>query len=64
MRWGAVLGGLFAPLADMFREINDLATLHGVVATVGVHRAWAAATLLQPWAFVAVALAPGRGCDD
>jgi hypothetical protein len=39
MRWGAVLGRLLTPLADAFREVNDLATLRGVVATVGVHRA-------------------------
>jgi hypothetical protein len=52
------------PLADTFHEINDLATLRGAVATVGVHRAWAVVTPLRPWAFVAVAPAPGRGCDD
>jgi hypothetical protein len=63
-RWGAILGGLLAPLAGMFREINDLVTLHGAVATVEVQRAWAAVTPLWPWAFVAVAPAPGRGCDD
>jgi hypothetical protein len=51
-------------LADMFHEINVLATLHGAVVTVGVHRAWAAATPLRPWAFVVVASALGRGCDD
>jgi hypothetical protein len=38
-RWGAVFGKLLAPLTDAFREVNDLATLCGVVATVGVH--WA-----------------------
>jgi hypothetical protein len=38
-RWGAVLGRLLAPLADAFHEVNDLATLRGAVATVGVHRA-------------------------
>jgi hypothetical protein len=62
-RWRAVLGKLLAPLTDVFRKVNDLATLRGVVATVGVHRAWAAVTPLRSWAFVAVALAPGRGCD-
>jgi hypothetical protein len=30
---------LLAPLADAFREVNDLTTLCGAVATVGVHRA-------------------------
>jgi hypothetical protein len=39
MRWGAVLRRLLTPLtdtfADAFREINDLATLHGAVAIVG-----------------------------
>jgi hypothetical protein len=64
MRWGTVLGGLLTSLADTFREINDLATLRGAVATVGVHRAWAAVTPLRPWAFVTVAPSPGRGYDD
>jgi hypothetical protein len=39
-------------------------TLHGAVASVGVHRAWAAVTPLRPWTFVVVAPAPGRGCND
>jgi hypothetical protein len=47
----------------VFREVNDLVTLHGVVATVGVHMAWAAVTPLRPWAFVAVAPTSGRGCN-
>jgi hypothetical protein len=64
MRWGAILGGLLAPFADTFREINDLTTLCGAVATVGVHRAWAAVTPLWSWAFVAVAPAPSHGCND
>jgi hypothetical protein len=34
------------------------------VATVGVHRAWATVTLLWPWALVAIAPAPDRGCND
>jgi hypothetical protein len=34
------------------------------VATVGVHRAWAAATLLRPWALVVIIPAPGRDCND
>jgi hypothetical protein len=38
-RWRAILGRLLTPLADAFREVNDLATLHSAVATVGVHRA-------------------------
>jgi hypothetical protein len=49
------------PFVDTFRKINDLTTLHGVVATIGVHRAWAAVTLLRPWALVAIVPAPGRG---
>jgi hypothetical protein len=61
-RRGAVFGRLLAPLADAFCEVNDLATLHGTVATMRVHRAWTAATLLRSWAFVAVALASGRCC--
>jgi hypothetical protein len=52
------------PLADMFREVNDLVTLRGAVASIRVHRAWAAVTPLRPWTFVAVAPAPGRGCND
>jgi hypothetical protein len=28
------------PLADALRELDDLATLRGAVATVGVYRAW------------------------
>jgi hypothetical protein len=54
---------MLVPLTDAFREVNDLATLYGVVATVGAHRARAAITPLRLWAFVAVALASGRGCD-
>jgi hypothetical protein len=61
--WGAVFGRLLTPLTDAFREVNDLATLRGAVATIGVYRAWASVTPLRPWAFVAVALASGRGCD-
>jgi hypothetical protein len=38
-RWRAVFGRLLAPLTDAFREVDDLATLRGAVATVGVHRA-------------------------
>jgi hypothetical protein len=64
MRWGAILGGLLAPLADMFREINDLTTLRGAVETVGVDRAWAAATPLRPWAFVAIAPTSGHGSNN
>jgi hypothetical protein len=59
-RRGAVFGRLLAPLADAFCKVNDLATLRGAVATMRVHRAWTAATLLRPWAFVAVALVSGR----
>jgi hypothetical protein len=38
-RWGAILGSLPTPLADVLRELDDLAALRGTVATVGVHRA-------------------------
>jgi hypothetical protein len=38
-RWGAVPGRLLAPLADAFHEVDDLATLRGAMATVGVYRA-------------------------
>jgi hypothetical protein len=38
-RRGAVFGGLLAPLADAFCEVNDLATLRDAVATMRVHRA-------------------------
>jgi hypothetical protein len=39
MRWGAILRRLLAPLADVFRDVDDLVTLRGAMATVGVHRA-------------------------
>jgi hypothetical protein len=42
MRWGAVLGRLLMPLADALGELDDLTTLCGAVATVGVYRAWSA----------------------
>jgi hypothetical protein len=64
MRRGAVLGGLLAPLADTLRELDDLATLHDAVTTIGVYRAWAVVTPLWPWALVALVLAPSRSCDD
>jgi hypothetical protein len=38
-RRGAIFGGLLAPLADAFCEVDDLATLRGTVATMRVHRA-------------------------
>jgi hypothetical protein len=67
-RWGAVSGRLLTSLAgafaDVFCEINDLATLRGAVATVGMYRARAAVTPFWPWAFVMVAPASGRGYDD
>jgi hypothetical protein len=50
--------------ADTFREVDDLATFCGAVATVGVHGACAAVTPRWPWAFAAVAPAPGRSCHD
>jgi hypothetical protein len=43
-RRGAILGGLLAPFADALHEFDDLATLRGAMATVGVYRAWAAVT--------------------
>jgi hypothetical protein len=61
-RRGAVFGRLLAPLADAFCEVNDLATLRCTVATIQVHRAWTAATLLRSWALVVVALAFGHCC--
>jgi hypothetical protein len=64
MGWGAILGGLLAPLADALRELDYLAALRGAVATVGVHRACAAVSTLRPGALVALALAPSRRCDD
>jgi hypothetical protein len=39
MRWGVVLGRLLTPLADAFREIDDIVTLRDAVVTDGVHRA-------------------------
>ena len=39
VRWAAVFGGLLAPLADAFSEVNDLVTLRGAVATMRVPRA-------------------------
>jgi hypothetical protein len=38
-RRGAILGGLLAPFADALREFDDLATLCGAMAIVGVYRA-------------------------
>jgi hypothetical protein len=38
-RWGAVLGRLLAPPADALRELDDLETLCGAMATIGVYRA-------------------------
>jgi hypothetical protein len=35
----AILRGLLAPLADAFRELQDLSAFRGAVATVGVDRA-------------------------
>jgi hypothetical protein len=39
MRRRAILGGLLAPLADALRELQDLPTFRGAMATVGVDRA-------------------------
>jgi hypothetical protein len=38
-RRGAIAGSLLAPLANALRELDDLVTLRGAVATVGVYRA-------------------------
>jgi hypothetical protein len=38
-RWGSILGSLLVLLADALRELDDLATFHGAMATIGVHRA-------------------------
>jgi hypothetical protein len=38
-RRGTILGGPLAPLANAFREFDDLATLRGAMATVEVYRA-------------------------
>jgi hypothetical protein len=35
----AILGGLLAPLADAFRELEDLSAFRGAVATVGMDMA-------------------------
>jgi hypothetical protein len=34
-----ILGSLFASFTDALRELDDLAALQGIVATVGMHRA-------------------------
>jgi hypothetical protein len=52
------------PLADAFRELDDLAALRGAVPTVGVHRACAAVASLRPGALVALAPAPSRSYDN
>jgi hypothetical protein len=64
MGWGAILGGLLAPLADTLRELDYLTALRGAVATVGVHGACAAISTLRSGALVALAPAPSRRCDD
>jgi hypothetical protein len=48
----------------MFREVDDLVTFCGAVATVGVHVACAAITPWWSWAFAAVAPTPSRSCHD
>ena len=35
----AIPGGLLAPLADAFRELEDLSAFRGAVATIGMDRA-------------------------
>jgi hypothetical protein len=48
----------------VLRELDDLAALRGVVATVGVHRACAAVASQWPGALIALAPAPSRSCYD
>jgi hypothetical protein len=52
------------PPADALRELDDLATLRGAMATVGVYKASAIVTPLRLWALVVVALAPSHSCDE
>jgi hypothetical protein len=61
---GAILGRLFASLANALRELDDFTALRGAVVSVGVHGARAAIASLWPGALVALALAPSRGCDN
>jgi hypothetical protein len=37
-RWGAILGSLLASFADALCKIDDLMTLCGAMATIGVYR--------------------------
>jgi hypothetical protein len=38
-RWGAIPGGLLVPFAGALCEFDDLTTLRGAMATIGVYRA-------------------------
>ena len=48
-----VAGGLFTPLADVLRELLDLAAFEGTVVAPGVDRARLAVAALLAWAFAA-----------
>ena len=61
---GAILGRLFASLANALRELDDFTALRGAVVRVGVHGARAAIASMWPGALVALALAPSRGYDN
>ena len=54
-----VAGGLFTPLADVLRELLDLAAFGGTVVAPGVDRAWLAVAALLARAFVARVPPPG-----
>jgi hypothetical protein len=53
-----------APFADALHEFDNLSTVGGTVAAVGVHWACATIAFLGTWVLVAFTLAPGRGSGD
>jgi hypothetical protein len=57
----AILDGQFAPLADALCEFDNLTTVGGSVAALGVHWARVTAVTLGLWALAALALAPNSG---
>jgi len=57
-----VAGGLFTPLADVLRELLDLAAFGGTVVAPGVDRARLAVTALLARAFAA--RVPATGVPD
>jgi len=59
-----VAGGLFTPLADVLRELLDLAAFGGTVVAPGVDRAWLSVAALLARAFAARVPAPGRYGSD